>query len=438
MNRDIQTILMRDNPWLEDRARLEDWLSARLPEIYIPRQTVKRARKRWSEPDRAHLVIGPRQAGKSTTIWRHLADEGQPVLFIDCEQSLVREWCQSAPLFLGDLDGLLTSRAALFFEEVQHLEDAGLLLKGLVDRRPGVPILVTGSSSFHLRSRTRESLAGRASRTRLFPFTFAEVLWDLSGEPELLRNRHTDERFHRHLVFGGYPAVWLSEDPEIVLTDLVEAIILRDASDLFRIDRPDAFRRLLRLAATQVGSLINLSEWASIVGISRDTVASYIEILESSHVVKAVPPFAGGRRSELTRTPKIFLVDNGVRNRLLHDFKPLEERIDKGAMFENWVFTELWKQMPDGATLHFWRSTSGAEVDFVIARGETLVGVEVKTASLRRRPLPRATRSFLQAYSPQELLVVNTGYAAEERIANTDVRWIEPIQLADSLHQAFG
>jgi hypothetical protein len=289
-----------------------------------------------------------------------------------------------------------------------------------------------------LRSRTKESLAGRASRTRLFPFTFAETLWDLSGKPELLRSRNTDERFHRHLVFGGYPAVWLSEDPEVMLTELVEAIILRDASDLFRIDRPDAFRRLLRLAATQVGSLINLSEWASIVGVGRDTVASYIEILESGHVVKAVPPFAGGRRSELTRTPKIYLLDNGIRNRLLHDFKPLEERIDKGAMLENWVFTELWKQLPDGATLHFWRSTSGAEVDFVIVRGETLVGVEVKTAGSKRPTLPRAARSFVQAYSPQKLLVVNMGCTAEERIADTDVRWIEPMQLADHLHQTFG
>ena len=89
-------------------------------------------------------------------------------------------------------------------------------------------------------------------------------------------------------------------------------------------------------------------------------------------------------------------------------------------MFENWVFTELWKQLPDGATLHFWRSTSGAEVDFVIVRGETLVGVEVKTASLRRPTLRRAARSFLQAYGPQKLLVVNMGYTAQEKLADTE------------------
>ncbi len=434
MNLDIQALIIRDNPWLESQGQVEDWLRFRLPDPFVPRKAAQRVQERWREPNRAHLVIGPRQAGKSTTIWQHLADEGEPVLFIDCEQTLVKEWCRSAPLLLGDLEDLLPRRVTLFFEEVQHLDEAGLFLKGLVDRRPGVPVFVTGSSSFYLRSRTRESLAGRASRTRLFPFSFAETLWDLSGQPELLRLRKTDERLQRHLVFGGYPAVWLNQDPEIVLTDLVEAIILRDASDLFRINRPDAFRRLLRLAAMQVGSLINLSEWASIVGVSRDTVASYIEILESSHVVRTVSPFAGGRRSELTRSPKVYFLDNGVRNRLLHDFKPFEERVDKGALFENWVFSELWKQLPDGATLHFWRSTSGAEVDFVIVHGKTLVGVEVKTTGPKRTKLPRAARSFIQAYRPQKLLVVNMGYTAAEQVGDTDVRWIEPTQLADHLH----
>jgi hypothetical protein len=130
----------------------------------------------------------------------------------------------------------------------------------------------------------------------------------------------------------------------------------------------------------------------------------------------------------------VYFLDNGVRNRLLHDFKPIEERVDKGALFENWVFSELWKQLPDGATLHFWRSTSGAEVDFVVVHGEKLLGVEVKTTAPRRTKLPRAVRSFLQAYRPQKLLVVNMGHTAAEQVGVTDVRWIEPTQLADHLH----
>ena len=438
MDRNLQTILLSDNPWLLEPASLTGWLRRRLPATYVLRLAAATARKRWSEPDRAHLVIGPRQAGKSTALWAYLAELGKPALFVDCEQALVRDWCRSAPLFLADLEGLVAQPVTLFFEEIQHLEEAGLFLKGLVDRRVGVPILVTGSSSYHLGARTRESLAGRATRTRLLPLSLAEVCQDLAEKPRILRDRLEEERFARHLVFGGYPAVWLSQTPEVLLTDLVEAFVLRDASDLFRITRPDAFRQLLRLLAGQVGSLVNLSEWASILGIGRDTVASYLDILESSHLIMTLSPFAGGKRAELTARPKVYLLDNGLRSRLLHDFRPLEERTDAGPLLENWVATELWKVLPDGATLHFWRSASGAEVDFVIARGDRILPLEVKADRRGRPSLSRSLRSFLEAYQPAIALVVNPGLAHKDRIGETEVEWIQPARLSQRVEEVFG
>ncbi len=370
-------------------------------------------------------------------IWAHLADTKSPSLFIDCEQPLVRRWCSAAPLFLADLEQVVPYPVPLFFEEAQHLDDAGLFFKGLIDRMIEVPILVTGSSSFHLGARTRESLAGRATRTRLLPFSLEEVCNDLAGKSKMVREQLVDERLARHLIFGGYPEVWLSEEPQTLLSELVEAIILRDATDLFSIARPDAFRRLLRLAAGQVGNLVNLSEWASILGIGRDTVASYLEILESSHVVVPLPPFAGGRRAELTSRPKIFLVDNGIRNQLVHDFRPLADRLDAGPLFENWIFTELWKALPPGATLHHWRSTSQAEVDFVVVRGDLIVGVEVKAGRLRRPTLPRASRSFIEAYEPAKFFVVNNGLSHQESLGQTEVCWITGPELADCIRREF-
>jgi uncharacterized protein len=438
VNRDLQTILLSDNPWILDLEQLAGWLRLRLPSPLLPRLAAAKGRERWVEADRAHLVIGPRQAGKSTALWSHLAERGEPALFLDCEQPLIRDWCRSAPLFLTDLQKLVERPVTLFFEEIQHLEEAGLFLKGLVDRRIGVPILVTGSSSYHLGARTRESLAGRATRTRLLPLSLAEVCQDLADKPELVRDRLREERLARHLIFGGYPAVWLSETPEALLTDLVEAIVLRDASDLFRITRPDAFRHLLRLLAGQVGSLVNLSEWASILGIGRDTVASYLDILESSHVIMPLSPFAGGKRVELTARPKVFLLDNGIRNRLVHDFRPLEERTDAGPLLENWVAAELWKALPEGATLHFWRSASGTEVDFVIARGDRILPVEVKAGRLGRPLVSRSLRSFLDAYQPTATLIVNTGLTHRERAGPTEVEWILPSQLAERVEEVFG
>jgi len=439
VHRDLETLLLRDNPWILEPERLADWLRLRLPEVLIPRTAIEPGRERWHETDRAHLVIGPRQAGKSTVVWAHLADRGDPVLYVDCEQLLIQDWCRSAPLFLADLEPFLSPLVPLFFDEVQHLEEAGLFFKGLVDRRIGVPVLVTGSSSYHLGARTRESLAGRATRTRLLPFSLAEVCQDLENRPRGVRERLTQERFERHVVVGGYPEVWLSEEPKVLLTDLVQAIVLRDASDLHRISRPDAFRRLLQLLSGQVGDLVNLSEWASILGISRETVASYLEILESAHVAVRVPPFAGGKRAEVTSRSKIYLVDNGVRNQLVGDFRPLDERTtDAGPVLEGWVFTELWKLLPEGATLHFWRSASGAEVDFVVARGEEVVGIEVKAGALRRPNLPRAARSFLDAYRPRVFFLVNTGFEGEDEVRGSKVEWIRPWRLAERVVRALG
>jgi hypothetical protein len=437
VDRDLQAILLRDNPWLRAPDRLAGWLRHRLPESLLPRDVSRRVRARWAEANRAHLVVGPRQAGKSTLLWAHLAEAGEPALFVDCEQPLVRDWCRSAPIFLADLEALLARPVPLFFEEAQHLEEAGLFLKGLVDRRVGVPVLVTGSSSFHLGARTRESLAGRATRTRLLPLSLSEVCHDLPDRPPIVAAQLTEELFERHLSYGGYPAVWLSEQPDVLLTDLVEAVILRDASDLFRIGRPDAFRKLLSLLASQVGSLVNLAEWAGSLGVSRDTVASYLEILESGHVAVALPPFVGGRRAELTRRPKVYLVDQGIRNRLVHDFKPLRERADAGPALENWVFTELWKALPDAATLHFWRSASGAEVDFVIHRGEVTVAVEVKAGSMSRPRLARAARSFIEAYTPRALLMVQGGLEHRQIEGGTEVRWLAAAKVAEAVGDYF-
>jgi predicted AAA+ superfamily ATPase len=172
-------------------------------------------------------------------------------------------------------------------------------------------------------------------------------------------------------------------------------------------------------------------------GVSRDTVASYLEILESGHVAVALPPFVGGRRAEITSRPKIYLVDNGIRNRLVHDFHPLQERTDSGPALENWVFTELWKSLPEGASLHFWRSASGAEVDFVVHRAAVTVAVEVKAGRLSRPRLPRAARSFIEAYEPHAFFMVQSGITHRQREGGTEVRWLRAREVAAAVGSAF-
>jgi predicted AAA+ superfamily ATPase len=331
---------------------------------------------------------------------------------------------------------------AIFIDEVQHLQEAGLFVKGLVDAKLNLPIWVTGSSSFHLRGRTRESLAGRAIRCQLLPFSLKELL-EHANPPNPIAEKEVCEQIVSHqIIWGSYPAIYLAAERQkkmSLLNDLVEALILRDASDLFMIKRVDAFRKLLALLARQIGNLLNYSELASVCNVDGGTINAYIEILEESHVVKKVQPFAGGKRREIIGTPKVFFIDNGIRNQLLYDFSTdLSLRTDRGHLVENWVFTEIYKALPLQSAVKFWRSKARAEVDFVIEHAGYSYGVEVKSTSLERPKLSRSSRSFIEAYKPKQFAVVNMTLLEEISLDEAEVSFLTPSQLPSWLADLFG
>jgi predicted AAA+ superfamily ATPase len=423
MDPGTRSVALALNPWL---LRPTEWTAAaaaHLPANYLPRSVEGLAAARWDESDLVHLVVGPRQAGKTTLVWRHLTSVGPQVLFLSMEDPRLRSWCESPALFAADLKREFGSLQALFVDEVQRLPDAALFLKALIDLRPGFPVLVTGSAAYHLHGRTRESMAGRATRLTLLPFSLSEVSGDAKVRAPAARAALASEALDRHVVYGGYPAAWTSPDPARVLDRLVEAFLERDASDFFRIRRPDAMNRLLLLAARQTGSLVNVSEWAALCGVSRDTVEEYLQILEDSLLLERLPVYAAGRRAELTSASKIFFLDVGLRNGLLRDFRSPQERVDAGAMWEGWVFSELKKGLRPGDGLWYWRTRSGAEVDFVVTRPEGLEGYEVKAAALTRPALSRSARSFIEAYAPASFVVLNAALAHTGTIGPTRVEW---------------
>ena len=428
---DLARSLVQDNPWLEG-ADLAPWYRSWLPSSYVERAT------RVEADERVALVVGPRQAGKSTAIWHTLAASGRPALFLNAEEPSIRSWLVSPALFLADLaESIRPAPAALFFDEVQHLPEAGLFLKGVVDRHPGIPIYATGSSAFHLQSKTRESLAGRAIRTLMLPFSLDE-LEPAGDRAPLAIDKARRARVRELAITGGYPRVVTGNESRRTLAELVEAFIVRDVSDRFRIQRLAAFRKVLQLAASQVGNLCNYSEWAALAEISNDTVAEYVFLLEETHILKLVPPFLGGRRAEITSARKAFFIDNGVRNQLFGGFAPLEDRADAGALMENLVFTEIWKSVnPLLDSVRYWRTRSGAEVDFVIEHQGRLAALEVKLGDARAR-LSRSARSFVEAYEPEVFCVVNAERHPTLAMGRTSVRFVRPEDVAGIVREFVG
>lgn len=424
------------NPWLGQPER-GDGLVAK----FIPVEYVNRTLEEMPVfSDRASLIIGPRQAGKSTIIWHQLQKFSPHILFLNMEDLLLRSLFTSPADLVSSLRENYAFIQAIFIDEIQHMSEAGLFIKGLVDAKLGVPVWISGSSSFHLLSKTRESLAGRAVKRMLLPFSVNEIINYRSPVNPIEVQRVIMETFQHSIIFGSYPAVFLSEEEHktLFLGDLVDSLILRDASDLFKIKRIDAFRKLLTILAGQIGNLLNLSEVASLCGVDIGTINSYIEILEESHVVKKLKPFAEGKRREITGTPKVFFVDNGIRNQLLNNFSnQIELRPDKGQLFENWVFSEINKLLPFQSSLKFWRSKSKAEVDFIIEHSGKIFAIEVKASHLKKPNAGKSIHSFLSAYSIERLAIVNYSMHEHLELKNTPVEFITPIQLTSWLLDVF-
>ena len=433
MNADILRVVMEANPWLRVPDRLAQQRARRLPKALIARQAAGPLRAQMADSRRAHLVVGPRQAGKSTLIWSLLSDV-RHLLFLDCEEPLIQRWCRSPALFIADARELLPEGGVLFLDEAQRLEEAGLFVKGIIDAHTGWIVLVTGSASFHLLARTRESLAGRATRHFLWPLSLGEAAQTPADVMPAVRRWMLGQTLDRALIEGGYPGVWTHAEPQRALHHLIDAFVTRDASDRFRIERPDAFRLLLRLAAGQLGDLVRITEWAPILGITPPTVSDYLSILSETHITVTLRPFIGGRRAELTRAPKIYFIDNGLRNAISGGFEPLDRRPDVGKLLEGWVFSELHKRYPWPGDVRYWRSKNGAEVDFVLEpEPGRLLGLEVKARSGPRPKISRSAHSFIDAYAPAEFLLVYRGEPHEAQRGSTRVRWIPAELLAESL-----
>ena len=438
---EINNRLLRFNPWIVKPDAYQKYISPFLPEKYIPRQLdrVKISSKQ------ALVIIGPRQSGKSTIAWHLLKPFFPNLLFFNMEDPLLKTGCVSAIEMISLIRSDFPFIKAIFIDEIQHLEEAGLFVKMMVDARFNLPIIVTGSSSFHLRSKTRESLAGRAIRRMLLPFSLQELLDDIQPSNDLAMKEVCNEIVGHQLIIGSYPSVYLEkkiEDKKIILSDLVEALILRDASDIFKIKRIDAFRKLMTLLAGQIGNLINVSELAAHCNVNVGSVNAYNEIMEESHIIKRLRPFVGGKRHEITGAPKIFFIDNGIRNQLLNSFSTnIDLRTDRGPLFENWLFSEIYKALPFQATIKYWRSKSGAEVDFIIEFANQLIGIEAKASKLTKTRLSKSATSFVKAYKPLKLAIVNLSLDMQAEYGGTQIDFITPpglLKWLDSIHTLSG
>lgn len=408
-------------------------------EHLIKRKLLEDLKKHLSQKEMS-LVIGPRQAGKTTLMMllkEYLEKKGERTLFLNLDFEQDKPFFESQSSLINRIKLEFGSKKGyVFIDEIQRKENAGLFLKGIYDLNVPYKMIISGSGSVELKEKVHESLVGRKRIFELNTVSFEEFVNfrtayryedRLSGFCSIEAHK-TKDLLVEYLNLGGYPRVILADtlhEKIKVIDEIYRSYIEKDIAYLLRVEKTDAFRNLIKMLASQVAGMINVAELSSTLGISIQTVKNYLMYAEKTFVIKKVTPYFSNVRKEISKSPMVYFTDLGLRNYSLGLFGRISLLTEMGFLFQNFVFhllQEKWRY--ESASIHFWRTKDRAEVDFVINIGETVLPVEVKCRELKEEAVSRSLRNFIALYNPKEAWIVNLGFKKEIKIEKTIVKFI--------------
>jgi len=355
-------------------------------------------------PNKVLMLIGPRRVGKTSFIRNYLkAFNPEEILNLNGEDVLDAALIQERSV--ANYSRLLEGKKLLVIDEAQHIPNIGMILKLIVDTIEDIRVIASGSSAFDLHQQAGEPLVGRMNTLNLFPLgqlEFAKV----EDFKTTLENR--EER----LIFGGYPELsqyseW--KDKESYLYQLMNDYLLKDILKVDGVKNSQKLYSLLRLIAFQIGREVSLEELGRQLGMSKNTVERYLDMLSKVFVVYRIGGFNKNLRKEIVKNNRWYFYDNGVRNALIQNFNKLNLRADVGELWENYLAAERIK-FQNYTQLHctnyFWRTYDQQELDWVETEGETIRSYEFKY-NLNKSPKP--PRGWANAYPEASFEVIHSG-----------------------------
>lgn len=388
-----------------------------MPSMLYRRQVIDEI-MRYLSTDDVIVIHGARQVGKTSILMylqNLLKEKAEQTLYIDLEDSrFVALLDRGVDEFLNylrgegydlDLYARFDKKLYVFVDEIQYLYAPSPFLKLIADHHRYLKCIVSGSSSFEIKSKFKNSLVGRTVSFEIYPLSFREMLVfkGVSFIPEVpateVKTQELQALYQEYALYGGYPKIVLTPEvdrKEKYLQQIIDTYIRKDIRDLAEIRDVSRFNRLLEILASQSGNLLNITELSNTCDLARQTIERYLFLLEQTYILRLVRPYSRNLRAEITKTPKVFFYDTGLMQMLW--LKRLQTEI-LGPVFETSIFAELVKQhrVED---ITYWRTTDKNEIDFVLKRPAGPLPIEVKNHF--PRAIPPVFRSFWQTPVPGE------------------------------------
>ncbi len=320
------------------------------------------------------ILLGARRTGK-TYILTKLRNKVKNTLFLNGDDYKTTNLLQNKTI--EEYKKIIGNNKIFIIDEAQNIENIGHILKVMHDNIPGLKIIATGSSAFDLSNKLGEPLTGRKKTIRIFPMAQSELS---AYENYFETYEHLPER----LLYGSYPEIFhyksYNEKREY-LYELINSYLLKDILVLDNIKNSDKLLNILKLLSFQVGGEVSLNEIAGKIGISKNTVERYIDLLKKVFVIFEIKAFSNNKRKEISKMSRYYFADNGVRNAVINNFNEIDMRNDIGQLWENYIISERVKLLSYNkiyADTYFWRTYSQQEIDWIEQIDDKLDAYEIK------------------------------------------------------------
>lgn len=352
------------------------------------------------KPQKVVLLLGARRVGKTVLMEKLIREYGDGVVFLNGEDYTTVEMLSARTI--SSYKQLFQGVKLLAIDEAQNIPHIGNILKLIIDHIEGLSVIVSGSSSFDLYNMAGEPLVGRSNHYMLYPFSLKELSKEESGV-------ETMQLLEERLVYGMYPELIHISDfdkKKQYLLEVVNSYLLKDILMIDGIKNSSKMRDLLRLVAFQMGSEVSYDELARQLGLSRNTVEKYLDLLSKIYVIHKLPAFSQNKRKEVTKSSKWYFTDNGIRNAVINDFRVVSMREDVGLLWESFLIGERMKKRNNAnefASFYFWRSYSMQEIDLIEEFNGIISAFEFKWNNKK----VKAPSRFVENYPHTDFNVIN-------------------------------